>query len=179
MNTFLGRPALRGERYIEAKAFQTRMSQIPQLALDSPVRTIEFRQLARESSKGLHLENLVSMLGVVYVTSITRDGCSGCIEQKPFFRELAARMEAGHPGGFSFTNIHIQYSEKDSGQSREAKKALRHAAYPTYTIHVNSKFGPLELYRAIYPSMEELEKQAAEALDLADYYKTDAEKLKD
>ncbi len=43
-------------------------------------------------------------------------------------------------------------------------------------IHVRSRFGPLELYRAIYPSMSELEKQVGEALELADYYKTDAEK---
>ena len=43
-------------------------------------------------------------------------------------------------------------------------------------IHVRSRFGPLELYRAIYPSMSELEKQVGEAMELAEHYKTDAEK---
>lgn len=121
------------------------------------------------------MEKLAPNLGVVYVTSIMRDGCSGCAEQKPLFRELAARMEARYAGLVSFSTVHVQYSEKDIFQSREAKKALRHAAYPTYMIHVRSKLGTLELYRAIYPSMNELEKQVGEALDLAEYYKTDAE----
>ncbi len=72
--------------------------------------------------------------------------------------------------------IHVRYSDLDVSQSGEAKKVLHHAAYPTYAISVRSKFGPLEVYRAIYPSMDELEKQIRESLDLAEYYKADAEK---
>lgn len=34
------------------------------------------------------MESLAKDYGIVYVTSITRDGCSGCAEQKPLFREL-------------------------------------------------------------------------------------------
>ncbi len=152
------------------------MSQASQLAIDSPVRTIEFSQFASQPSTTGPFERIVTTLGVVYVTAITRDGCSGCEEQKPLFRALAAKMTASHPGLISFSNIHIRYSETDVSQSPEAKKVLRHAAYPTYAIHVRSKFGALEVYRAIYPSMDELEKQVRESLDLAEYYKADAEK---
>lgn len=153
------------------------MSQASQLAAaDSLVRRIEFSSLDVQHSKGGHLEAMCNVLGVVYVTSITRDGCSGCAEQKPLFRELAGKMEAKHPGMLSFSNIHVQHSDNDASQSQEAKRLLHHAAYPTYTVQVRSRFGPLELYRAIYPSMEELEKQINEAMELAEHYKIDAEK---
>lgn len=49
-------------------------------------------------------------------------------------------------------------------------------AYPAYMVHVKSHLGPLEAYRAVYPTMEELEKQAAEAMELAEYYGTEASK---
>jgi thiol-disulfide isomerase/thioredoxin len=148
-----------------------------QLDVPSVVATIEFRELKLRYGTGEQWQNIVESFGVVYVTSITRDGCSGCIEQKPLFRELASRMVKDTPDIVRFSNIHIRYSEADSSESPEAKKALRHGAYPTYTIYVKSRFGPLELYRAIYPTMEELEKQVNEAFSLAEYYKADAEAL--
>src|SRR2546428_9289728 len=145
-----------------------------QLEAASLVTTLEFRELKVEHDTGDRWKNLVESFGVVYVTSISRDGCSGCIEQKPLFRELASRLTGSKPDLVRFFNIHVRYSEANSNESPEAKKALRHGAYPTYTIHVKSRFGPLELYRAIYPTMEELEKQVNEAFSLAEYYKTDA-----
>ena len=151
-----------------------RMTQISQLT--SPVRSVEFSDLEGSSSVEAQMERMMPSLGVVYVTALTRDGCSGCIEQKPLFNDLAARMEGQHARLVSFSRIHIQYSEANVAQSEGAKKIFRHGAYPTYMIHVRSRFGPLELYRAIYPSMSELEKQVGEALELAEYYKTDAEK---
>jgi len=54
---------------------------------------------------------------------------------------------------------------------RTIEPIFRHAAYPTYLVHVRSKNGVLEVYRAIYPTMEELEKQTRESLDLAKLYK--------
>jgi hypothetical protein len=150
------------------------MTQVSQLA-SSPVRTIEFAQLGKTSMED-QMEKMSPTLGVVYVTAITREGCSGCAEQKPLFNELAAKMETEHPRLVSFARIHVQYSEGNMAQSGEAKRVLRHGAYPTYMIHVKSRFGPLELYRAIYPSMGELEKQVGEAFELAEFYKTDAAK---
>ncbi len=154
------------------------MSKTSQVLADSAVRPIEFKRLIDESSRRSQLENLVKELGVVYVTSITRDGCSGCAEQKPLFKELAIETTAKLQGKVVFSNIHIRYSEEDQSESVEGKKILGHAAYPTYMIHVKSRFGPLEVYRAIYPSMDELEKQAENTMDLAEYYKEDASKAR-
>jgi hypothetical protein len=117
------------------------------------------------------VEALVKELGVVYVTALTRDGCSGCMEQKPLFRELAQRMSSDLGGRVHFANVHVRYTENDQAESWESKRIFRHAAYPTYLVHVRSKNGVLEVYRAIYPTMEELEKQARESLDLAKFYK--------
>ncbi len=140
------------------------------------MRKMEFNQLVENASKESPLEGFVANLGLVYVTAITRDGCSGCEEQKPMFESLAGKVLAEHPGKLQFSNIHIRYSEKDQVESARAKKVLGHAAYPTYMIHVKSRYGALELYRAIYPTMEELEKQVAASFDLAKYYKSDAER---
>lgn len=149
----------------------TATAQLPQV----PMETIEFEGL-KTDLKESPIDSLVKNLGVVYVTSITRDGCSGCAEQKPLFRELAGRMSEKHAGQVRFSNIHIRYKPEDQKQSWEAKRVLGHAAYPTYMVHVRSHLGPLEVFRGVYPSMEELEKQASEALELAEYYKTEASK---
>jgi hypothetical protein len=156
------------------EAHRQGMSQVSQLANPS-VRTVEFAPLAGRGSIDDLSREMMPSLGIVYVTAITRDGCSGCIEQKPLFNELAAKITAQHSELVSFSRIHVQYSESDRSQSGEAKKILRHGAYPTYMIHVGSRYGPLELYRAIYPSMSELEKQVGEAFELAEFYKTDAQ----
>ena len=79
-------------------------------------------------------------------------------------------------GQVHFSNIHIRYRADGQKESLEAKRIFGHAAYPTYMVHVKSHLGPLEVFRAIYPSMEELEKQAADALELAEYYKAEASK---
>jgi hypothetical protein len=122
------------------------------------------------------LDSIVKEYGLVYVTSITRDGCSGCVEQKPLFQELAARLDSQHHGRVAFSNLHVQYSEGDVRESEQAKRTFHHGSYPTYMIHVKSEYGPLEHYRAAYPKMEELEKQINSAFDLAESYARQAQK---
>jgi hypothetical protein len=120
------------------------------------------------------VEALAKELGIVYVTAITRDGCSGCIEQKPLFRELARKMSSDLAERVHFSNVHVRYVDSDRAESWESKRMFRHAAYPTYLVHVRSKKGVLEVFRAVYPTMEELEKQTRESLDLAKFYKDEA-----
>lgn len=122
------------------------------------------------------LSSVVKDYGTVYVTSITRDGCSGCEEQKPLFRDLAIRLEGQHTDKVAFSNLHVQYTDGDMRMSEEAKRAFHHGSYPTYMIHVRSKYGPLEHYRAAYPKMEELEKQIKSAFELAEFYAKQAQK---
>ena len=141
-----------------------------QLSVDKSVDVVEFQRL-KDLSDTAVAEVLAKEFGIVYVTAITRDGCSGCMEQKPLFRELAHKMQSDLGGRVHFANVHVRYTEDDRAESWKSKKIFRHAAYPTYLVHVRSKNGVLEVYRAIYPTMEELEKQARESLDLAKFYK--------
>jgi hypothetical protein len=95
-------------------------------------------------------------------------------EQKPLFRELAQRMSSDLTERVHFSNVHVRYADGDRTESWESKKVFRHAAYPTYIVHVRSSKGVLEVYRAVYPTMEELEKQTRESLDLSKFYKEEA-----
>lgn len=142
----------------------------------SPVANVDLNTLIAAGRNALSA--IVKEYGVVYVTSITRDGCSGCEEQKPLFKDLARRLDQVHSGKLSFNNVHVNYSDTDTSKSEEAKRILAHGSYPTYMIHVKSQYGPLEHYRAAYPSMEELEKQAINAMELAEFYEKQSLKSK-
>ena len=146
------------------------MSTLGQLVSPN-VEAVEFRYL---NSFGNPVEALVRDLGIVYVTAITRDGCSGCEEQKPLFRDLAGKMTSELSTKVHFADVHVRLVDGDKSESWESKKLFRHAAYPTYLVHVKSRTGPLEVFRAIYPSMNELEKQVRESLELAQFYKEEA-----
>jgi hypothetical protein len=140
----------------------------------SVLAKLDFEKLQEDG--GNVMDDIVKEYGIVYVTSITRDGCSGCEEQKPLFRELAEKLDGQHPDRTRFSNVHVKYVDGDVRHSENAKTTLHHASYPTYTVHVKSRFGPLEHYRAAYPTMQELEKHIVDAFELAESYKTDAAK---
>jgi len=123
---------------------------------------VDFNKLKSRTTEEA-LAELVSELGIVYVTALTRQGCSGCETQKPLFRTLAERLSQ------------VNYQGGDKRESWNSKRIFGHAAYPTYTIHVKSHVGPLEIYRSVYPPMEELEKQIKESFELAEFYKVEAE----
>jgi len=144
-----------------------------QLSEDRSVELVEFQRLKGLSDNSA-VEALAKDLGVVYVTAITRDGCSGCMEQKPLFRELAREMTSDLAEKVHFSNVHVRYVDSDRAESWESKRMFRHAAYPTYLVHVRSREGVLEVFRAVYPTMEELRKQTHESLDLAKFYKEEA-----
>src|SRR5438132_4479233 len=137
-----------------------------QVISDKSVEVIDFQRLKGLPDNGA-VEALVKESGVVYVTVLTRDGCSGCMEQKPLFRELAQKMNLDLGGRVHFANVHVRYAEDDRAESWESKRVFRHAAYPTYLVHVRSKNGVLAVYRALYRNMEVLEKQSGECLELA------------
>lgn len=135
---------------------------------------VEFTQLkSRRTTEAL--TELVNEFGIVYVTAMTRQGCSGCETQKPLFKTLAEKMTGENTGRVRFRSFHVNYQDGDKRESWNSKGIFGHAAYPTYMIHVKSHVGPLEIYRSVYPQMEELEKQIKESFELADFYKTEAE----
>jgi thiol-disulfide isomerase/thioredoxin len=155
---------------IQRDYYGTVLTVSSQVSSDKSVELVEFQSLKGLSSNGA-VEGLVKNFGVVYVTAITRDGCSGCMEQKPLFGQLAQKMSSDLAAKVRFSNIHVRYADGDKTESWESKKMFRHTAYPTYLVHVRSKKGVLEVFRAVYPTMEELEKQTRESLDLAMFYK--------
>ena len=136
--------------------------------------TIEFNQLKGRTGAEA-LRELVNEFGIVYVTTLTRQGCSGCETQKPLFRTLAEKLTRENPEKVRFRSFHVNYRDEDKRESWISKGIFGHAAYPTYMIHVRSQVGPLEIYRSVYPAMEELEKQIKDSFELADFYKTEAE----
>jgi len=135
---------------------------------------VEFNKLKSRTAEEA-LAELVCELGIVYVTALTRQGCSGCETQKPLFRTLAERMSQENPEKIRFRSYHVNYQDGDKRESWKSKRIFGHAGYPTYTIHVKSHVGSLEIYRSVYPPMEELEKQIKESFELAEFYKVEAE----
>ena len=135
---------------------------------------VDFNKLKSQTAEEA-LAELVSELGIVYVTALTRQGCSGCETQKPLFRMLAERMSQENPKKIRFRSYHVNYQDGDKRESWNSKRIFGHAAYPTYTMHLKSHVGPLEIYRSVYPPMEELEKQIKESFELAEFYKVEAE----
>jgi len=135
---------------------------------------VEFSQMKSQTTAET-LTELVREFGVVYVTALTRQGCSGCETQKPLFQRLAEGMSRENSARVRFRSLHVSYQDGDKRESWNSKRIFGHAAYPTYMIHVRSHVGPLEIYRSVYPPMEELEKQIKESFELADFYKTEAE----
>jgi hypothetical protein len=145
-----------------------------EVVLKETPEVVEFNQLkARSTSEAL--TELVKEFGIVYVTVLTRQGCSGCETQKPLFKTLAEKMSEENSGKVLFRSLHVNYQDGDKRESWNSKGIFGHAAYPTYMIYVKSHVGPLEIYRSVYPPMEELEKQIKESFELADFYKTEAE----
>ncbi len=135
---------------------------------------VEFNKLKSQTAEEA-LAGLVSELGIVYVTALTRQGCSGCETQKPLFKTLAEKMSQENPEKIRFRSYHVNYQDGNKRESWNSKRIFGHAAYPTYTIHVKSHVGPLEIYRSVYPPMEELERQIKESFELAEFYKAEAE----
>jgi len=135
---------------------------------------VEFTQLKSRTTAEA-LKELVKDYGIVYVTALTRQGCSGCETQKPLFKTLAEKMNQENPAKVRFRSFHVNYESGDKEESWNSKRIFGHAAYPTYTIHVKSHVGPLEIYRSVYPPMEELEKQIKESFELAEFYETEAQ----
>jgi hypothetical protein len=147
---------------------------LAEVVLNGVPEIVEFNQLKSRTTAEA-LTQLVSEFGIVYVTSLTRQGCSGCETQKPLFKSLAEKVNRENPNRVRFRSFHVNYQDGDKHESWKSKGIFGHAAYPTYMIHVKSHVGPLEIYRSVYPPMEELEKQIKESFELADFYKTEAE----
>src|SRR5205809_7702522 len=111
---------------------------------------VEFTQLKSRTTVEA-LKELVKDYGIVYVTALTRQGCTGCETQKPLFKTLAEETNQENPGKVRFQSFHMNYESGDKEESWNSKRIFGHAAYLTYTIHVKTHVCPLEISRYDYP----------------------------
>ena len=153
---------------------RTILTVLAEVVAEETPEIVEFSQLRSRTTKEA-LTELVAEFGIVYVTALTRQSCSGCETQKPLYQMLAERITQENPGKVRFRRLHVNYEGGDKRESWSSKRVFGHAAYPTYTIHIKSHVGPLEIYRSVYPPMEELEKQIKDSFELAEFYKTEAQ----
>jgi len=77
---------------------------------------VDFNKLKSQTAEEA-LAELVSELGIVYVTALTRQGCSGCETQKPLFRTLAEKMSQENPEKIRFRSYHVNYQDGDKRES--------------------------------------------------------------
>lgn len=138
------------------------------------MKVIRFADLEKRlhGKKASWKELLAPETGSVSVLSIGRDGCPGCVRQKPALARLAKSMTGKYGGRISFSRIHINCPGGSREESVRSKKTLGHYFYPTIAILIRSEdTGPVEYYRAISPAMSELRRHASNALRAAEALK--------
>ncbi|MCW3981798.1 MAG: thioredoxin family protein [Candidatus Bathyarchaeota archaeon] len=134
------------------------------------VNVIEFAALQEQlvATSGTLLGYLAPDVGKVYVVAVTRDACSACEKQKPKLSELSKDTGQKHQDSVVFTRIHVGYSENSKEESRRSKDILGHYFYPTNMVLIRTPDrGPIELYRNVASSMDELGKNIEKALEIA------------
>jgi thiol-disulfide isomerase/thioredoxin len=133
------------------------------------VNAMEFAEFEKVSRKtGSHLDFLAPQIGKVYVISITRDGCSACVKQKPRVDRLARELAEKKGKKVVFTRVHVKYSTSDDSESLRSKGVFGHYFYPTNLILLRTRDrGAIELYRNVSPSISELRKNVRTATEIA------------
>ena len=140
----------------------------------SIMKVIRFTDLEKRlrGKKASWKELLAPAPGAVSVLAIGRDGCPGCVRQKPALARLAKSMAGEYGGRISFSSVHISCPGGSREESVRSKKTLGHYFYPTIVVLIRAKdTGPVEYYRAISPAMSELRRYASNALRAAEALK--------
>ena len=94
---------------------------------NSELELVDFQELEKGSARET-MSELVNEYGVVYITSLTRQGCSGCETQKPLYEALAAGMTRELTGKVRFRRLHVNYREmiiENLGRVNESLATLR------------------------------------------------------
>lgn len=135
-----------------------------------PINKVEFINLEDQISATMksHLDCLAPDIGKVYVVAITRDGCSACEKQKPRLTELAKSVEEKLGNRVVFIRLHVTRPVNSEAESLRSKDLLGHYFYPTNLVLIRTRDrGAIEYYRNVSPEIEELERIAERALEIA------------
>jgi thiol-disulfide isomerase/thioredoxin len=134
-----------------------------------PVTRLTYEEFLGRTERNAQgsLSALVQRDKVVYVYALTRDLCSGCEIQKPLYEKLAESAHMKYGDQVRFNAIHVTQEGEFRGKVQDFRRILKFAAYPTYLILLKTELGIVEVYRAIEPPMEEIERNIDIAVQLA------------
>lgn len=134
-----------------------------------PLIRITYEDFLKESQEATDnpLAAFAVNQGTVYVFALARDLCTGCEIQKPLYEKLADAMSQKHGDRVKFYSIHVSDQELFREKFKGFRLMLKFAAYSTYLILLKTELGTVETYREIEPPMEEVERNIAIAVDLA------------
>jgi len=143
-----------------------------------PVKLLDFSELKKTlDDKRMEFTNFfVKKFGVAYVIAVSREKCSGCEKQKPLFEKLSEKMKSKHGSRVEFSRVHARYSKENREQTMQCLDTFRTVAFPTYLICIRNHQGKnTETYRAIEPTMSEIERNIKTAVELAVCFESNRE----
>lgn len=117
------------------------------------------------------LDFFVKKYGVAYVVAITREKCSSCERQKGLFEKMYDKMKDKYGAQVEFLRVHAYYSPTSKEETLHCLDTFRTVAFPTCVICLRDHRGNnRETYRAIEPSMKEIEKNIESGIELAKWF---------
>ena len=137
------------------------------------VKFLEFLKFKKtlDEKKIDFLDFFVKKFGVAYVIAVTREKCSGCERQKGLFEKISDKMKRKHGVHVEFLGVHAYYSPASIEETLLCLDTFRTVAFPTYVICLRDHRGNnRETYRAIEPSMGEIEKNIESSVELAKWF---------
>jgi len=143
-----------------------------------PVKLLSFSELekALDQKKMGFIDFFVKRFGVAYVIAITREKCPGCEKQKPLFEKLSDKMNSKHGSRVRFVRVHARYSKESREEAIQCLDAFHAVAFPTYVICLRNHRGKnRETYRAIEPTMSEIERNVKIGVELATWFESNRE----
>jgi len=137
------------------------------------VKFLEFSKLKKTlNEKNIDfLDFFVKKFGIAYVVAVTREKCSGCERQKGLFEKMSDKMKNKHGAQVEFFRVHAYYSPASKEETLLCLDTFRTVAFPTYVVCLRDHRGnSRETYRAIEPSMSEIERNIKSSVELAKWF---------
>lgn len=137
------------------------------------VKTLEFSKFQKMlSEKNVDfLDFLVKKYGIAYVVAVTREKCSGCERQKGLLDRMADKVKNKYGAQVEFLRVQACYSPASKEETLLCLDTFKTVAFPTYVICVRDHRGNnRETYRAIEPSMKEVERNIRRSVELAEWF---------
>jgi thiol-disulfide isomerase/thioredoxin len=133
------------------------------------VKLIDFSELSKQliDNNQEFMDFFVKKSGRVHVIAVTREKCPGCEKQKPLFEKLSEKMKLEYGNQVEFTTVYAHYSQESKEEAASCLETFQTVAFPTYIICLQDHRGKnLETYRALEPSMSEIERNIKTSVEI-------------